>query len=204
MTCVEPNHFDDEGGSVTPQPWTQYRQIATAYAASRSGTYPPTGGGDKNEQLQAVGLFWTNDAPISQLVYGIVTRGGATMALQARSRAYMKTYHALGIGGVGTTPQAFVAGRFGTGLDVGSGGLLGTNTAYGISEIRQHSHSMPLVPQRTGWLRVDPGVTIHAAVQLFFLTEFWENTPITGGDASTGSSYVTGDTRIDLFAVPVL
>ena len=49
-----------------------------------------------------------------------------------------------------------------------------------------------------------PGVTIHAAFQLFFLSEFWENTSITGGDASTGSSYVTGDSRIDLFAIPVL
>lgn len=204
MTCVEPNHFDDSEGLVATQPWAQYRQIGYAAAASKAGTYPPTGGGAKNEQLQAAGLFWTNDTPIAQLVYGLVTRGGASMALQARSRAYLVTFHALGIGGPGTTPEAFEAGRFGTGLDVGSGGLLGTNTAYGISEVRQHSHTMPLVPQRTGWLRVDPGVTIHAAFQMFFLSDFWENTPITGGDASTGSSYVTGDTRIDLFAVPVL
>lgn len=204
MTCVEPNHFENDGGTVVPQPWMQYRQIATASTPSRSGTYPPTGGGAKNEQLQAVGLFWTNDTPLSQLVYGVVTRGGATMALQARSRAFMEAWHALGIGGPGTTPQAIAAGRFGTGLDVGSGGLLGVNTQYGISEVRQHSHSLPLVPQRTGWLRVDPGVTIHAAFQLFFLSEFWENTPITGGDASTGSSYITGDTRLDLFAIPVV
>lgn len=204
MTCVEPNHFDDSDGSISMQPWAQYRQIATVSAASRAGTYPPSGGGGKNEQLQAAGLFWTNDTPISQLVYGLVTRGGATMALQARSRAFLVAYHALGIGGPGTTPDAVQAGRFGVGLDVGSGGLLGINTAYGVNEIRQNSHTMPLVPQRTGWLKVDPGVTIHAAFQLFFLSEFWENTAITGGDASTGSSYVTGESRIDLFAVPVL
>lgn len=202
MTCVEPNHFDDTDGAVSPQPWTQYRQVATAYAASKAGSYPVAGGGNKNALLQTLAAQWVNNSPLSQQVYGLVTRGGSSMALQARSRGYLVMSHGVHVSAA--APAMVEASRFGCGLDVGSGGTFGTNTAYGVGEVRQHSRTMPLMPQNAGWLLVGPGQTVTAAVTLRFISDFWESQAIANGEDGSESSYVTGDTRLDLFAIPVL
>lgn len=124
------------------------------------------------------------------------------MTLQARSRGYLVARHGIEI--TTGTPATAEVSRFGVGLDVGSGGTFGNETAYGIAEYRQHSHAMPLLPQQTGWLRLDPGQTVSARVELRFISDFWENRAITNGEQGSESSYITGDTRLDLFALPVL
>ncbi|UBF41636.1 hypothetical protein SEA_CAIB_33 [Gordonia phage CaiB] len=200
--CVNPDQIDATDGVLSPQPWMQYRQVATAEAASKAGTYPVAGGGAKNDLLQTLGASWTNNSPLAQLVYGLVTRGGAVMTLQARSRGYLAASHGIEI--TTGTPAVAEVSRFGVGLDVGSGGTFGNETAYGIAEYRQNSHTMPLLPQQTGWLRVDPGQTVTARVELRFVSDFWESRAITNGEQGSESSYITGDTRLDLFALPVL
>ncbi|QGH80042.1 hypothetical protein SEA_NHAGOS_31 [Gordonia phage NHagos] len=200
--CVDPEHFDATDGEISPQPWTQYRHIATTEALSKAGSYPVAGGGAKNDLLQTLQVSWTNSSPLDQLVYGLVTRGGAVLALQARSRGYLVMSHGIAVG-AGTPPVEEVS-RFGVGLDVGSGGTFGTNTKYGVIEQRQNSRTLPLMPQQAGWLRLAPGDTVTARVELRFRSDFWETQAITDGEQGSESSYVTGDTRLDLYAVPVL
>lgn len=199
--CVDPDHFDATEGVLAPQPWMQYRSVGTTDVLSKAGSYPVAGGGNKNDLLQSLTLAWTNNSPIDQLVYGMVTRGGASIALQARSRAYLVMSHGMGVGGA---PALQEVSRFGVGLDIGNGGTLGNQTKYGIIEQRQSSRSMPVLPGTAGWLRVGVGQTVTAAVQLRFISDFWETQAITDDESGSESSYVTGDTRLDLFAIPVL
>ncbi|QDF17563.1 hypothetical protein SEA_YAGO84_31 [Gordonia phage Yago84] len=198
MTCVEPNHFDDTDGVVSPQPWTQWRRTVGQVAVSASGGYPPNGGGAKNDLLQVVAVSWTNNSPIAQQVYGLVTRGSAYLALQARSRAYLVMRHGLLVG-AGSTPMV-EASRFGGGVDLG---LSGSKVPYGVFEQRQSSRTLPLLPQSTGWSTVAPGATVNARVELAFVSDYWESAQL-ASDEGSEANYITGDTRLDLFAVPVL
>jgi len=84
------DHFD-LAPVVTVQDWLQQRLVADGEAASAVRTYSPTGGGNKNDLLQSMVVSWTNDTPITQTVMGMVTRGGSTVALQARSRGFSFT-----------------------------------------------------------------------------------------------------------------
>lgn len=247
--CVDPTHFHvTDDGAITPQPWMQWRQVATASAASRSGVYGVTlnsGGpdvfgtlgslfgnlfrfipsifgpssllsqlvesasaaGNKNDLLHTLQVGWTNDTPIDQWCYGLITRGGARVSLQARSRGGLvltSGYQISPPGDPGDAGTLVPASMFGCGADIGRGGTLALGTSFGVMEVRSNSTTIPLAPERAGWARLAPGQTLTARVELRFVSEFWEHTPIDGGESGTESSYETGDTRLDLFAVPVI
>lgn len=201
MTCVDPTHFALVDGVISPQPWMQFRHVASTAALSKSGTYGVAGGGNKNDLLHSIRAAWENDTPIPQWCYGLVTRGGARVTLQARSRAYLVQFHGYE---VNSEPGVFPVSQFGTGADIGVSGLLSIGTGFCVVENRQTSVTMPLFPQIAGWTRLEPGDEFIGRVDLRFMSEFWENTAIDGGDQGTESSYVSGDTRLDLFAVPII
>jgi hypothetical protein len=145
-----------------------------------------------------------NDTPLPQWCYGLVTRGGARVTLQARSRGYLVQNHGLG---VNAPPAALLqagGGALGTGADVGRAGLLGIGTGFCVPEVRMNSVTMPLLATVTGWTRLEPGDAFYGKVELRFFTEFWETGTIDGGDQGTESGFVSGDTRLDLFAVPII
>lgn len=195
-------HFSIVGDAIGPQPWMQYRNVATVTAESVSKSYGVTGGGNKNDPIHDIDIEWTNTTPITQWVYGMVTRGGASVALQARSRGFLLQKHAVDV--TTSKPSSFdmvEASRFGIGGDYGKGGILAIGTGFAMSEIRQNSNSIPLAPEKVGWWSVDPGETFYGRVELSFVTLFWENTLIDGGDAGTESTIISGDTRVDLYAV---
>lgn len=204
MACVDPNHFqvDPETGAISPQPWMQKRHVATDYAASKSASYAVSGGGNKFDLIHSLHTRWTNDTPLPQWCYGLVTRGGSKVTLQARSRGYLITYHGAAVNNPAGTPQPTDA--FGIGADIGKSGLLATGTGFCVAETRQHAATFPLIPFFTGWSRVAPGEYYDARLELRFVSEFWENTTIDGGDQSTESSYTSGDSRLDLYAVPII
>ena len=201
MTCVEPNHFDDADGAVSPQPWMQWRQLKAQVALSVSGSYPPNGGGAKNDLLQVVQVSWTNNSPLAQNVYGLVTRGGAYMALQARSRAYLAMSHGMAAGLA--APAVTEVSRFGGGIDVGLAGTFGNQVPYAVFEQRQSSRTLPLMPQVAGWSEVAPGASVTGRVELRYVSDNWESQALSSDEGSE-ASYITGDTRLDLFAVPEL
>ena len=205
------DHFDFfPDGSMGPKEWLQQRLLASGEVLSVSRNYTPTGGGNKDDLLQSVIVQWTNTAPVAQMVMGWVTRGGATVSLQARSRGFIAAFHGYEIRSSPTPKPVsddyglLEVSRFGVGMDVGKGGLLAAGTGYAIAEKRQNSLTAPFMPHSPGLIRVAPGETIWARVDLRFRTEFWENTSIDGGSSSTSSLVITGDTRIDLIGYPAI
>lgn len=159
--------------------------------------------GNKNDLLHSLQLSWSNDSPIDQWVYGVITRGGARVTLQARSRGGLVLRS--GYRQHASDPGALeIASMLGIGADMGRAGTLAIGTGFVVAEVRQNSTSVPLAPERTGWWKLPPGQTITAKAELRFVSEFWENTTIDGGDSGSASGYETGDTRLDLFAVPVI
>lgn len=202
MTFAE--HFSDVGDELAPQPWMQLRQVQSGLVESVSKSYDPNDGTVKNDFLQSLTVQWTNNTPVSQWVYGMVSKSGSQVTLQARSRGYLSTRHGVTVGSAGAAVPMTEVSRFGVGSDLGNGGLLTFGGEYGISELRQNSMTVPLMPQITGWFLVAPSETFNAAVDVTFISENWENTPIAGGDADTESKVITGDVRLDLFAIPTV
>ena len=200
--CVDSDHFDILDGVIAPQPWMQWRQVATVAAASKAGSYAVSGGGNKNDVLHSLSVAWTNNSPLPQWVYGLVTRGGSRVTLQARSRGYLQLFHGLGLGL--SAPALVEVSRMGTGADIGTGGLLGIGGSFCIVEHRQNSVTMPLLPETVGWLRVEPAQSVTGRCELRFKSDNWESSSISGGSSGAESSYVSGDSRIDLFAVPII
>lgn len=159
--------------------------------------------GNKNDLLHSLQLSWTNTSPIDQQVYGMITRGGGRVALQARSRGGLVCSSGYQQHVSDPGPLA-VASMLAVGADMARGGTLATGTTFCVIEARQNSLTFPLAPERCGWWQLPPGETLTAKVELRFVSEFWENTTIDGGDSGSESGYETGDTRLDLFAVPVI
>ncbi len=356
--CFDERHFIEIDGALRPAPWMQWRHVASVGAKGKSVSYGVTGGGNKDELLQSLKTGWVNDSPIDQQVYGLITRGGQRVTLQARSRGglvlrsgyrrvatlindsfettdprwtfasahviqeaaasfdgqrrlqlnavasgepgswFAKTIpvspgdkvrvrfrarrDAAVTGGPGYLPRVRLGKQngdfwqgvtflpntmaatgtwytytalftvpadgsitgvnasiqtghtsgtlwldslvitasaegdpelplvlndssiFGVGGDVGRGGLLAIGTSFAIPEVRMNSGTIPLAPERTGWAVVHPDERFDAAAELRFITQLWEYTTIDGGDSESESGFATGDTRLDLYAVPVI
>ena len=161
-------------------------------------------GGNKNDLLHRVTATWTNDTPVPQHVYGLISRGGARVSLQARSRGGLTLLSGYQVDTAGDPGELTPSSVFGVGADIGRGGTLAIGTSYCVAEERMNSVTIPLAPERAERVVLAPGQTITARAELRFMSEFWENTAIDGGDTGSESSYETGDTQLDLFAVPVI
>lgn len=196
------DHFLLADGALSPQPWMQLRQVATGSTESVSKSYDPTDGSAKNDVLQTLQVAWTNNSPVDQWIYGLMTKSGSQVTLQCRSRGYVSTRHAMDV----TTGTPFLelteVSRFGVGADLGKGGILNVGGAYAISELRQNSVTMPLRPHLTHWTVVPVGSTVTAKIETAFVSENWEGSMIDGGDGDTESKVISGDLRLDLFAIP--
>jgi len=201
------DHFDTTDGTLSPQPWMQLRRVTTDTTGAVFRTYGATGGQNKNEILQTLTVTWTNNTPTIQYVYGLVHHGASVVALQARSRGYLRISHAMNatLNPKAEAPSPLTeVSRFGGGADIGVGGLLGIGTDYAVHEVRAHSSTVPLMPHITGWMAVSPGLTVTAQVEVRFISENWEATNVTNGKSNTDCTVQAGDLTVDLFAVPVV
>lgn len=201
------DHFDVTDGTLSPQPWMQLRRVVADTTPSVFRTYAGSGGQNKDEVYQTLTVSWTNNSPISQYVYGLVHQGGCAVALQARSRGYLRTSHSLSVmktpRAVAPSPYTEVS-RFGGGSDIGVGGLLGIGTDFAMHEVRSHSSTVYLMPNLTGWTEVAPGMTATGSVEVRFVSEEWESTTITNGKENTNATIVAGELSVDLWAVPLI
>lgn len=201
------DHFDITDGTLSPQPWMQLRRVVTNTTPSVFRTYAGTGGQNKDEVYQTLTVSWTNNTPIDQFVYGLVHQGGSAVALQARSRGYLRTSHSLSVmkspRAAAPSPYTEVS-RFGGGSDIGVGGLLGIGTDFAMHEVRSHSSTVYLMPNITGWTAVAPGMTVTGSVEVRFVSEKWESTTITNGKENTNATIMAGELSVDLWAVPVI
>lgn len=180
----------------------QLRLLKTAEVGAVTKTYDPSDGIARNEIVQNLTLDWTNNSPVTQVVYGKVTRGGCRVTLQPRTRAYLMMRNGATIG-AGSVSMIEVD-RFGGGADVGKGGLLAVGASYATHELRINSSTTTFMAQYAGQYLIGPGETIHMKVDVTFKSDFWENTNINGSDSGTESSFHAGDLRLDLFAMPTV
>lgn len=201
------DHFDATAGTLSPQPWMQLRRVTDTSVGAVFRTYGASGGQNKNEVLQTLTATWTNNTPMIQYVYGLVHHGASVVALQARSRGYLRISHSMSatLSPKAAAPSPLVeVSRFGGGSDIGVGGLLGIGTDFAMHEVRSHSTTVPLMPHITGWLAVSPGHTVTAQVEVRFVSENWEATNVVNGKSGTDCVVQAGELAVDLFAVPVI
>lgn len=180
--------------------------ISSLFGGFFGGLVPDPAAADatanKNDLLHSLALGFTNDSPIDQYCYGLITRGGCRVALQARSRGYLVVASSYGVGGSAGTLD--ISSVMGCGADMGRAGILAIGTTFCVLEQRQNTLTFPLAPERTGWCRLAPGERFNAKVEVRFISEEWETSMIDGGATEAESSIDTGDTRLDLYALPVI
>jgi hypothetical protein len=198
--CVDPDHFEvDDGGALSPQHYMQWRHVATNSMQSFSTTLSVSGGSQPTN-LGTFVVSWTNSDPIDMQVYGLLTRGGSVVTTTARTRMYLDTYYGLVVGTAPADPTASTQiGRMGNGVDFG---LVNSNnnSNYGVCQTRQAERSVLVGATQT----VTPGQTMKISVNLQIAAGFWETLPIENGSSESELSVLSGESRLDLFAIPVI
>jgi hypothetical protein len=197
--CVDEDHFEVVDGALTPQPYMQWRHVATNEGQSVLAYYD-VDGGSQAQDLYELQVSWTNPDPLSMNVYGLLTRGGSVVTTTARTRLYIETYFGAASGAAPADPTASTLhGRVGVGCDFGT---LASNTRsnYGVLQGRQAERTSLL----GSTVVLAPTQQYKLRVRLRIDAAFWETLPIDGGDSESELSILTGETRLDLFAYPVI
>lgn len=198
--CVDETHFQVDGdGALSPQPYMQWRHVATNSAASIFNVYDVDGGNQAADLLQ-LQVAWTNPDPLSMNVYGLLTRGGSIITNQPRNRVYLETYFGAANGVAPADPTAStLLNRFGSGGDFGT--LTSPDrTLMTNHQTRQGERTMLL----GSTVVLAPGEQYKLRIRLRWDAEFWETFPVYLGDTESELSINTGATRIDLYSYPVV
>lgn len=201
--CVDPDHFDvNPDGEMTPNPVLQWRHVATNELGSFTEFYD-VDAGSQAEDLGEFQVSWTNTAAVSMQVYGILTRGGTAVVSTARTRLYLETYFGQTSGAAPADPTAStLIGRMGNGGDfqLARTPTDPSNANFGLIQTRQAERSSLIGSTVT----LTTGQQYKLRVRLRVDAGFWETLPPDGGDAETLLSVLTGESRLDLFALPVI
>lgn len=199
--CINELHFQvNPDGSITPQPYMQWRHVATNQAASIDRDYDPNGGSGQAEDLYTVRASWTNPDPVSHNVYAMCTRGGSRTAASCRNRPQLQQYFGSAQGVAPADPAAStLISAFGAGGDLGDnngGGLIG----FAPFENRDGERTTMV----GSMVVLAPGETYKVALRLRSDSAFWETASYYQGDNETELSIRSGATRLDIYAIPVI
>lgn len=197
--CVDEDHFQVIDGDLTPQPYMQWRHVATNQAAAIQNTYDVNGGNQAADLLQ-LQVAWTNSDPLPMNVYGLLTRGGSIITNNPRNQVYLETYFgaASGVAPADPTPSTLV-GRFGNGADLGTV-ILPDRTVFTNFQTRQGERTSVL----GNTVVLAPGESYKLRIRLRWDGQFWETLGVAPSEAESELSVNTGATRLDLYAYPDL
>lgn len=200
--CVDEGQFDVTEGAVTPRGFMQWRHVATDTAPAVVRGYPPLGPAIY-DTLTSVLTQWVNDSPIPQRAYALLTRGGSSVTLTARSRAFIQTEIGHVVSSAPVDPALTLESRFGVGFDRGVEAF--TYPRYAVLEQRTGGGTTFLGDTKT----VAPGEAFSAKATARFISENWETVvPWAGiavnGDVELEARAVLGEMQIDIFAYPAL
>jgi len=198
--CINEDEFEMvDGTHVRPLEHMQWRHVATALAPDETQTLAAADGTAKNISIHSLQAQWTNNSPVPQNVYGLLTRGGSRVVLMARSRAYLQVSFGQAVGvGVGDPSPSTLLTRFGCGAYRGL--ELFTNPRFMVVEHRIGERTSLIGDTNT----VDPGETVKVAAAVSFVSENWESVAIAGGSSELEAGFTSGATQIDLYAYPLL
>lgn len=201
--CVNDEHFEtDEDGGLRPVGYLQWRHVATNSMGGFTESYT-VDGGSQAEDLGELQVAWTNADPIDMLVYGVLTRAGTTVTTTARTRLYLETYVGAASGSAPADPTAnTLIGRIGNGIDLQLAAVPINNSIanFGLIQTRQAERSSLIGSTVT----LTTGQEYKLRVRLRVDAGFWETLPPDGSAAETQLSVLTGETRLDLYAIPVI
>lgn len=198
--CINEDEFEMvDGTHVRPLEHMQWRHVAVGLANDVTQTLVAADGVAKNILIHTVQAQWTNTSPVTQNVYGLITRGGSRVVLMARSRAYIQINSGQVVGvapadpATGTLLSKFGCGAY-RGLEIGFA------PRFMVVEHR--------IGERTGLIgdtnAVDPGETVKVRAEVRFISDNWESVAIFGGIGENEAGFTSGATQIDLYAYPVL
>lgn len=198
--CINELHFQIIDGAITPQPYMQWRHVATNLAASVDADYDPNGGAGQAADLYTVRADWTNTDPLSMTVYAMMTRGGSRVAASCRNRPVIQAFFGSALGVAPADPAAStMIGQFGVGGDFGEDPISGLP---GFAPLENR------VGERTSLIgstvTVPTGSTYKVAIRLRFDSYNWETEAYYQGDTETELTISTGATRLDLYAIPII
>lgn len=196
--CIDPEHFQVIGDDLAPQPYVQWRHVATNAAPSIQNEYLVSGG-DQSADLFELQVEWTNTDPLSMNVYGLLTRGGSIVTNNPRNQVYLETYYGAAQGVAPADPVAStLVGRFGNGASLGLVG--GTETIFTNFQTRQGERTSVLGDT----VLLATGESYKLRIRLRWDAQFWETLPVINSGAESELSIVTGDSRLDLYSYPDL
>ncbi|MFJ1459727.1 hypothetical protein [Nocardia sp. N2S4-5] len=194
--CINPAAFDTTDGVVSPHPWMQWRHVETG---SATGTVvdPLT---DTAEVLShTLQVAWTNDTTISQHAYGLCTRGASQVITTANKRFVVEQRRGWASGTAPADPPVTMqTGRHGGGIDLG---LVSAGVAvFGVWEHRQGEATTPIGPD----VVLAPGQMLKVRVAVYVVRDSWSPSPNAAYANEVENHIETGDTRLDIFAYPVI
>lgn len=197
--CINEDQFEMvDGTHLQPLPWMQWRHVATAEQASQSLSLDPDAGSGQASDLFTLLVAYTNVDPISMNVYGLVTRGGSVLSCSARNILYLEQYYGAVVGVAPADPAtSTLISRFGTGSDTG---LTSSQPNLSVAETRAGERAA-LVGTT---VVVAPGETYKVRVRLRMDGSIWETVSTHPSMTESEITVITGATRLDLFAFPVL
>lgn len=201
--CINTDQYDMvDGTHLQPKPHMQWRHVATNVLASNTYNFTVVQASAPAQDLAQLQVQWTNTSPISQKVYGMLTRGCTEVVTQARQVAYCETYWGAAQGAAPADPTASTfIGRFGNGSDCGVFPSGGTNALYLITDTRTLERTYPV----GNVITLPAGHTYKLRIRLRYDAAQWETVGVDGGNTTeTECSLVTGASRLDLFSVPDL
>lgn len=198
--CINEDEFEMvDGTHVRPLEHMQWRHVAVGLANDVTQTLVAADGVAKDILIHTVQAEWTNTSPVTQNVYGLITRGGSRVVLMARSRAYIQINSGQVVGVAPADPATgTLLSKFGCGAYRGLENF--SNPRFMVVEHR--------IGERTGLIgdtnAVDPGETVKVRAEVRFISDNWESVAIFGGTGENEAGFTSGATQIDLYAYPVL
>lgn len=197
--CVNDQHFLSPGGVLAPQPYIQWRHVATTSVASFQAQFD-VNGGDQSADIVEFQVAWTNPGPLSQNVYGLLTRAGSTVTVQPRNRVYIVTSFGAANGVAPADPVASTEfSKFGLGANMGT--LTSPDrTVFTNAQTRQGERTSVV----GSTVVLAAGETYKLRIKLRWTGDFWETLPVYPSESETELSYISGASRLDLYSYPVI
>ncbi|WP_280248799.1 DUF7172 family protein [Nocardia abscessus] len=200
--CVDDDYFETPAGVLSPKRQWQWAHRATASAGGATFTPANNAAGTTLFTVQAA---WTNDTPVTQQVYAVMTAGPVRYVLDSLKHMTIQYQWGTSFGAAPADPTLTEESRVRGYPDLGTGNATPSGPVVGIYvllEDRQPTNSVPIGDVVT----LPPGQQMKARVQVRWFTSAWGidwYVPAWGDPAPYRVGKV-GPVRLDLFSVPVI
>ncbi|AXK88813.1 hypothetical protein SAMN05421776_108204 [Nocardia farcinica] len=195
--CIDPEFFEVTDGAVSPLRHWQFAHRATAQAGGANPTVVANPGGTT---LFTTNLTWTNNTPIAQRAYVLMTQGPVRYSIDNLKHLQVRYQWGLSSGVAPADPALTEESRVRGYGDLGTGTVSGqTVGVFYLMEDRHPTHSVPI----GDLVALAPGEAIRAKVQVSWSTLAWGlDWASIYGDPAPLRLLKIGPVRLDVFTTP--